>query len=84
MEWFKRLGAPPDLLMTDIVIPDMNGRELAEKMKALSPGLKVLYTSGYTQDVIAHHGVLDEGIHFIGKPYTMKELSQKVRDVLNS
>jgi len=73
-----------DLLVTDIVMPNMNGRELAERMVTRSPDLKVLYTSGYTEDVIGHHGILDEGLHFIGKPYTPFELAKKVRKVLDT
>ena len=73
-----------DLLMTDIVMPHMNGRELAEELKAVSPELKILFTSGYTEDVIAHHGVLDEGLDFIAKPYSPQDLAKKVREVLDS
>ncbi len=73
-----------DVLLTDVVMPKMNGKELAEALKQLNPDLKVLFTSGYTENVIAHHGVLDSGIHFIGKPYGPKELSRKLREVLDS
>ncbi len=72
-----------DLLMTDIVMPKMNGRELAEKLCKRLPDLKVLFTSGYTENVIAHHGVLEKGLHFIGKPYTPLALAKKVRHVLD-
>lgn len=71
-----------DLLMTDIIMPNMNGRQLAEKLHVDYPGLKVLYTSGYTENVIAHHGVLEEGVNFIGKPYTPQGLAKKVREVM--
>jgi PAS domain S-box-containing protein len=71
-----------DLLMTDVVMPGMNGRELAEYMVLLHPETKVLFTSGYTDDAIVHHGVLDEGVAFIGKPYTLSELAKKIRAVL--
>ena len=70
------------LLITDVVMPEMNGRELAERLTAMKPGLKCLYMSGYTADVIAHRGVLDEGVHFIQKPFSMKDLAAKVREVL--
>jgi CheY-like chemotaxis protein len=71
-----------DLLMTDVVMPDMNGRDLAEKLQALYPDLKVLFMSGYTANIIAHHGVLEEGLHFIQKPFSVKDLAAKIRAVL--
>jgi two-component system, cell cycle sensor histidine kinase and response regulator CckA len=72
-----------DLLMTDVVMPEMNGRELAGNLLSHFPDLKRLFMSGYTANVIAHHGVLDQGVHFIEKPFSMKELSGKVREVLD-
>lgn len=72
-----------DLLMTDVVMPEMNGRDLASKLIVLHPNLKHLFMSGYTANVIAHHGVLDEGVNFIQKPFTLKDLSTKVRNVLD-
>ena len=72
-----------DLLITDVVMPEMNGRELARKLKLLYPALKVLFTSGYTANVIAHHGVLDADIQFIQKPFTRKDLATKVREVID-
>jgi signal transduction histidine kinase/CheY-like chemotaxis protein len=71
-----------DLLMTDVVMPEMNGRELAVNLMSNNPGLKRLFMSGYTADVIAHHGVLEEGMHFIQKPFSMKDLGLKLREVL--
>ncbi len=79
----KKENLEIDLLVTDIVMPGMNGRELAEELQSIIPNLKVLYTSGYTEDVIAHHGVLDEGLSFIGKPYTPQDLAKMVRKVLD-
>jgi DNA-binding NtrC family response regulator len=70
------------LLMTDVVMPEMNGRDLARNLLSLYPGLKRLFMSGYTANVIAHHGVLDEGVNFIQKPFTMQDLADKLRDVL--
>jgi CheY-like chemotaxis protein len=77
-------SGPIHLLMTDVVMPEMNGRDLARNLLALHPHLKRLFTSGYTADVIANHGVLDEGVHFIGKPFSMRELAAKVREVLDA
>jgi PAS domain S-box-containing protein len=71
-----------DLLMTDVVMPGMNGREVAERLAAIRPGIPVLFTSGYTSDVIVNHGVLDEKIQFLGKPYTPQALAEKVQAVL--
>ena len=73
-----------DLLLTDIVMPGMNGRELADTLQPQRPDMKVLFTSGYTEDYIVHHGVLKEGVHFIGKPYSPHALAVKVREVLES
>ena len=61
---------------------DLNGKELSERLKALRPDLKVLFISGYTADVIAHRGVLDHGLSFLHKPYSLDELATKVRELL--
>jgi response regulator RpfG family c-di-GMP phosphodiesterase len=61
----------------------MNGRDLAKNLMSLYPHLRRLFTSGYTADVIAHHGVLDEGVHFIQKPFSRQKLAAKVREVLD-
>ena len=74
---------PVDLLFTDVVMPEMNGKELFTKAAERLPGLKVLYMSGYTNRVIAHRGVLDEGVQFIQKPFGVKALVAKVRQVLD-
>ncbi|MFA5204341.1 MAG: PAS domain S-box protein [Lentisphaeria bacterium] len=72
------------LLMTDVVMPEMNGRDLAKNLLALYPHLKRLFMSGYTADVIAHHGVLDEGVNFIQKPFSKSSLAAKLREVLDA
>ncbi|WP_157067386.1 PAS domain S-box protein [Desulfosarcina cetonica] len=84
-EAIQLAGAHGDiaLLITDIVMPEMNGRELWERIEALCPGLRCLFMSGYTADVIAHRGVLEEGVNFIQKPFSKKDLGVKVRDVFN-
>jgi CheY-like chemotaxis protein len=74
---------PLDLLFTDVVMPQVSGRELADRLAALHPGLKVLFTSGYTDDAIVHHGVLQAGTHFIGKPFSVADLRRKIREVLD-
>jgi len=71
------------ILLTDVVMPDMNGRELFEKIKINFPCVKVLYMSGYSQDVITHEGVLDKGIDFIQKPFSMRALSGRLQELMN-
>ena len=68
--------------MLKIVMPGMNGRELTELIQRMRPGTKSLFMSGYTANVIAHHGVLDEGVQFIQKPFSRQDLAAKVRAVL--
>jgi len=70
------------LAITDVVMPEMNGRDLAECLQAASPGLKILFMSGYTADVIARRGVLEAGINFLQKPFSVHDLATKVREVL--
>lgn len=67
-----------DLLLSDVVMPGMNGKELAVKILALYPSTKVLFMSGYTADVIANHGILDQGVHFIQKPFTRNDIAAQV------
>ncbi len=71
------------ILLTDVIMPDMNGRELYEKLVIIRPDLKVLYMSGYTDNVIINHGVLNEGVNLLQKPFTVRGLAQKVRKVLD-
>ncbi len=72
------------LLITDVVMPGMSGRDLASKLTEEYPHLKCLFISGYTANVIVHRGILDEGVNFISKPFTKDEIARKVREVLNS
>ena len=78
-------GHPSEIhmLMTDVVMPEMNGRDLAKNLLALNPHMRRLFMSGYTADVIAHHGVLDKGVNFIQKPFTMKILAEKIREIFD-
>jgi len=71
------------LLITDVVMPQMNGPALRNRLDAIKPGIKALYISGYTNDMIQHRGVLDEGTHFLQKPFDIKSLAQKVREALH-
>lgn len=71
------------LLFTDVVMPGLNGRQLADRARERRPDLKVLFTTGYTRNAVVHNGVLDPGVHLVGKPFTVEELAQRVRAVLD-
>ncbi len=73
---------PIHLLITDVVMPDLDGKELHERIRRLKPGIRCLYMSGYTADVIVHHGVIPEGVNFIQKPFAIEMFTQAVRQVL--
>lgn len=74
---------PIDLLLTDVVMPDMKGTEVFRQVCVFHPHIKALYMSGYTENVIAHHGVLDEGVHFLQKPFTAEGLLEKIHNTLS-
>jgi CheY-like chemotaxis protein len=73
-----------DLLITDVVMPQMNGKELARRLSEAVPGLRCIYMSGYTANVIAHHGVLDPGVRFLQKPFSIHEIAAKVREAFQA
>jgi two-component system, cell cycle sensor histidine kinase and response regulator CckA len=75
---------PIDLLLTDVVMPGMSGRQLALRLTELHPDLKVLFMSGYTDNVMAQHGVLEPGTELLQKPFTLDSLGDKVRAVLDT
>ena len=68
-------GRPFDLLFTDVIMPGLNGRQLADEILKIKPGMKVLFTSGYTENAIIHHGRLDEGVLLLAKPYRKSDMA---------
>ena len=76
--------AAVDLLLTDIVMPEMNGRRLADAACEIRPDLKVMFMTGFTKNAVVHNGVLDPGVHFLAKPFSLEELSIKLREVLET
>jgi len=77
------LSRPLQLLVTDVVMPGMGGRDLSRRIQQVRPGLKVLFVSGYTSDAIVHHGVLEPGLAFLQKPFTPQQLAERVRSILD-
>jgi signal transduction histidine kinase/CheY-like chemotaxis protein len=84
LELCQRVQTPIQLVLTDVVMPVMSGRELIERLAKVRPGAKVLFMSGYTDDTVVHHGVLDEGIAYLQKPIVPDVLTRKVREVLDT
>jgi YesN/AraC family two-component response regulator len=82
LEYYRKNHGVINLLLTDVVMPKMTGKKLAEFLLKDNPDLKVLYMSGYTDNVIAHKGVLDKDVHFLNKPLVPSILTRKIREVL--
>lgn len=84
IETAERYEGVIHLLLTDVVMPQMNGRDLASRVKERRPDVRVLFMSGYTEEAIAHRGVLEAGSSLISKPFTQEALTRKLRDLLDS
>jgi CheY-like chemotaxis protein len=84
LEMLQAFSDPVHLMITDVIMPDMNGKELYEKISKMYPDIKTLFMSGYPEDVISHHGVLEAELNFIQKPFSLNDFVGKVRDVLDN
>ncbi len=84
LEIARRHQGNIDLLLTDVIMPDTNGRKLADALRAARPGLRVLYMSGYPDGAMTNHGILEEGVHYLAKPFTTEAVTRKVREVLEA
>jgi len=82
LEIARRRAGPIELLLTDVVMPQMNGKDLAQRVLALHPDMRCLFMSGYTADIIATHGIIDEDVHFLEKPFSQSDLSSRIRDAM--
>ena len=80
---FEEQKEPVHLILTDVVMPKMGGKELSDRIKAVRPEIKVLFTSGFTSDAIVHQGILDSGVVLLQKPFSPSRLAQRVREVLD-
>jgi CheY-like chemotaxis protein len=81
---FEQLGRAVDLLIADVVMSGMSGKDLADRLRGVKPDLRVLYTSGYTENTIVHHGVVDPDVNFLAKPYLPEDLARCVREALDN
>jgi response regulator RpfG family c-di-GMP phosphodiesterase len=79
---YEQHTKPIHLLITDVVMPGMNGKELKNRLDSIKPGLKTIFMSGYTADVVANRGILEKGVHFLQKPFKPVDLVMKVEEVL--
>jgi CheY-like chemotaxis protein len=84
LQMVRNVNGAVDMLITDVVMPHMGGREVAEAVRALAPGIKVMFSSGYTDDAVVRHGVLEADVAFLQKPFTGKTLLARVREVLDT
>ena len=84
LERFAELDGPVDLLLTDVIMPQINGKELSNRLSALQPDMITLFMSGYTDEVIARHGLLEASVNFVQKPFTVQSLTRQVRTVLDA
>jgi len=84
METVEKATAPPDLLITDVVLPQTSGVKLAQRLAPVYPKMKVLYVSGYTADAIVHHGARNSDFIFLSKPFSLNTLGRKVRAALDT
>jgi len=84
LEISERFAGEIHLVVTDVIMPEIGGKELASRLSSARPGIKILYVSGYTNNAIVHHGVLDPGVSFLQKPFTIENLTRKVRAVLDA
>jgi len=82
LQLVEREGIKPDIVVTDVVLPGMSGADIVRRLREFLPNLKALFMSGYTDNAIVHHGVVDPGVPFIQKPFTLSEFTAKISEVL--